>query len=78
MYQKNNDYTNNSKNETAIIYQTAEGLTITLTEKDSSSVTEFLQWKEWSDQDYHETNKAESRRRKHEFSVDTYPEEQMS
>jgi hypothetical protein len=78
MYQKNNDFSKNSKTETAIVYQTADGKTITLTEKDFSSVTEFLQWKEWSDQDYHEKEKAESRRRKHEFSVDTYPEGQMS
>ena len=77
MYQKNNDFSKNSKTETAIVYQTADGKTITLTEQDFSSVTEFLQWKEWSDQDYHETNKAESRRRKLEISVDTYPENQM-
>ena len=74
MYNKNNDYERNRKNENAIVYQTAEGKTITLTGADFESEADFLQWKKWSDNDYHDTERAENRRKRHEISTDTYPE----
>ena len=76
MYNKNNDYERNRQNENAIVYQTADGQTITLTGADFESDAEFRQWKDWSDNDYHETEKADTRRSKREIPINTYPERQ--
>lgn len=46
MYNKNNDYERNRQSENAIVYQTADGQTITLTGADFESDAEFREWKE--------------------------------
>ena len=56
MFNAKSDYAYNKKNLAAIVYQTAGG-PIMLTRSDFDSDEEFQRWKDWSDQNYRETER---------------------
>ena len=56
MFYNKSDYALNKHDQDSIIYISVSGR-IRLTCADFSSEEEFLKWKAWSDEDYHETEK---------------------
>ena len=58
MFDPHSDYSLNKRDPGAIICRSATGEPIRLTRADFSSEEEFLRWKEWSDADYHASEKA--------------------
>lgn len=59
MHRKKSDYALNKLNPDAIVYIDAEGRTDRLTREDFNSEEEFLRWKKWSDENYHEMEKKQ-------------------
>lgn len=68
MFDPKSDYALNKIDPEAIVYIDSEGTLVRLTSKDFASLAEFQQWKEWSDSNYHELEKAN-----HIFSNHTFP-----
>jgi len=58
MFDPKSDYALNKMAPHAIVYKDAVGYETQLTLSDFSSPEEFLRWKVWSDEDYHNTEKA--------------------
>lgn len=58
MFDKRSDYALNHLDKTAIVCQSVTGEHIRLTCEDFTSEEEFLQWKSWSDNDYHKIQLA--------------------
>ena len=54
MYDKKSDYALNKKDPDAIVYTDAEHHIIRLTRADFDTEADFLKWKAWSDENYHE------------------------
>ena len=59
MPKKRNIYAMNRQDPNAIVYLDSDGSTIRLTREDFSTEEEFLQWKEWSDQQYLQESRQE-------------------
>ena len=57
MFDRNSDYALNKKDPDAIVCKSSTGVHIRLTRLDFSSQEEFEKWKQWSDDDYHCTEK---------------------
>ena len=57
MFDKKSEYALNKYDQDSIIYISVSGR-IRLTRADFSSEEEFLKWKAWSDEDYHEREKS--------------------
>lgn len=57
MFDKKSEYALNKHDQDSIIYISVSGH-IRLTRSDFSSEEEFLKWKAWSDEDYHEREKT--------------------
>lgn len=57
MFNAKSDYALNKRDQDTIIYQTALG-PILLTRSDFDNEVEFRRWKDWSDQNYHQTEQA--------------------
>ena len=57
MFNNKSIYARNKKDPDAIVYVDADGKLMRLTRADFASEKEFLQWKAWSDADYHVTEK---------------------
>ncbi len=55
MFDPKSDYALNKMAPDAIIYTDSNGVLIRLTSKDFASLEEFLRWKNWSDENYHQT-----------------------
>ena len=77
MFDKNTDYAINKRDDNAIVYRSADGHIITLTSSDFATEQEFRSWKEWSDADYHRSERAEHRRADHEISMESCPEKAL-
>lgn len=58
MFDPKSDYALNKLDQDAIVCKSATGVHIRLTREDFASDEEFQHWKEWSDRDYHDTEKA--------------------
>lgn len=58
MFDPKSDYALNKMAPDAIVYMDAAGEVTRLTQADFSSLEEFQRWKAWSDEDYHDTEKA--------------------
>lgn len=71
MVNKNSIYTLNKKNPDAIVYPSATGKPIFITREDFSSEEEFLTFKKWSDENFHEEEKLDHREANHIISADT-------
>ena len=56
MFNKKSEYAQNKREKDGIIYISVNGR-IRLTRADFSSEGEFLRWKQWSDEDYYETER---------------------
>ena len=56
MFDKKSEYALNKYDQDSIIYISVSGR-IRLTRADFSSEEEFLRWKQWSDEDYYETER---------------------
>lgn len=64
-------YALNKKDPDAIVYPTAEGKLIRVTREDFPSEEEFLAFKRWSDEDFHEEEKLDHRESNHTLAADT-------
>ena len=59
MLERRSMYYLNKKDREAIVYEDANGNITRLTISDFASKEEFLQWKSWSDQDFHTEEKGD-------------------
>ncbi len=69
MFDKKSDYALNKLNPDAIVCKSASGIHIRLTRADFASEEEFLRWKDWSDGNYCEIEKADASYSKHICSL---------
>ena len=58
MFDPKSDYALNKMAPDAIVYKNAAGEVTRLTQDDFPSLEEFQRWKAWSDENYHDTEKA--------------------
>lgn len=58
VYDKKSDYAINKKDPDAIVYTDADRHIIRLTREDFDTEADFLKWKAWSDDNYHDEEKA--------------------
>lgn len=58
MFDPKSDYALNKMAPDAIVYKDAAGGMTRLTQADFPSLEEFQRWKAWSDENYHDTEKA--------------------
>ena len=74
MVNKNSIYALNKKDPDAIVYPSANGKLIRVTREDFPSEEEFLAFKKWSDENFHEEEKLDHREANHILSVDDLSE----
>ena len=74
MVNKNSIYALNKKDPDAIVYPSANGKLIRVTREDFPSEDEFLAFKKWSDENFHEEEKLDHREANHVLSVDDLSE----
>jgi len=70
MFNRKSDYALNKKDATAIVYIDVDKHIKRLTPEDFSSEEEFLRWKNWSDANYHETEKRDHVHANHTVSIE--------
>ena len=59
MFDRRSDYAQNKKDPDAIVYTDADRRMIRLTREDFATEDDFLKWKAWSDENYHDQEKAD-------------------
>jgi len=74
MVNKNSIYALNKRDSDAIVYPSADGKLIRVTREDFPSEEEFLAFKKWSDENFHEEEKLDHREANHILSVDDLSE----
>ena len=74
MVNKNSIYALNKKDPDAIVYPSANGKLIRVTREDFPSEEEFLAFKKWSDENFHEEEKLDHREANHILSADDLSE----
>ena len=74
MVNKNSIYALNKKDPDAIVYPSANGKLIRVTREDFPSEEEFLAFKKWSDENFHEEEKLDHREANHILAVDDLSE----
>ena len=74
MVNKNSIYALNKKDPDAIVYPSANGKLIRFTREDFPSEEEFLAFKKWSDENFHEEEKLDHREANHVLSADDLSE----
>ena len=74
MVNKNSIYSLNKNNPDAIVYPSATGKPVFITREDFPSEEEFLAFKKWSDENFHEEEKLDHREANHILSVDDLSE----
>lgn len=70
MVNKNSIYALNKKDPDAIVYPSANGKLIRVTREDFPSEEEFLAFKKWSDENFHEEEKLDHREANHTLSAE--------
>ena len=70
MFDRKSDYSLNKQDPDSIVCKSSTGVHIRLTRLDFASPEEFERWKRWSDEDYHDTEKADHVYSNHTVSVD--------
>lgn len=75
MFESKNIYVLNKKDPNAIVYEDADGTIIRLTREQFSSEDEFLRFKAWSDENYHEAEKERHKQSNHTLSLDAISDE---
>ena len=73
MVKKNSIYAINKKDPDAIVYPTADGKFVRVTREDFPSEEEFLAFKKWSDEDFHEEEKLDHRESNHTLAAEDLP-----
>ncbi|BAL00250.1 hypothetical protein OBV_30510 [Oscillibacter valericigenes Sjm18-20] len=74
MFEHKNIFVLNKKDKEAIIYQDADGRIIRLTREVFASEEEFMRWKGWSDENYHDAEKARHVESNHAIYLEELPE----
>ena len=74
MYDKRSDYALNKKDPDAIVYTDAEKRIIRLTRADFDTEADFLKWKAWSDENYHEKENSDHVEANHTTPLAELPE----
>ena len=74
MVKKSSIYAINKKDPDAIVYPTADGKPVRVTREDFPSEAEFLAFKKWSDEDFHEEEKLDHRESNHTLSAEDLPD----
>ena len=74
MKRKKSDYALNKEAPDAIVYQDAYDNIEPLTAEQFNSAEEFLKWKKWSDENYHEQEKRNNIADKHTVTLSEVPE----
>ena len=74
MVNKNSIYALNKKDPDAIVYPSANGKLIRVTREDFPSEEDFLAFKKWSDENFHEEEKLDHREANHVLSADDLSE----
>ena len=74
MFKKDSIYALNKKDPEAIVYPSANGKLIRVTREDFPSEEEFLSFKKWSDENFHEEEKLDHREANHVLSADDLSE----
>ena len=67
-------YALNKKDPDAIVYPTADGTLVRVTREDFPSEADFLAFKVWSDENFHEEEKLDHREANHALSMDELSE----
>lgn len=70
MFNKNSIYALNKKDPDAIVYPSVNGKLVRITREDFPSEEEFLAFKAWSDENFHEEDKRDVVQGKHIVSID--------
>ncbi len=70
MHDKKSIYSLNKQDPDAIVYTDADKHTIRLTREDFDTEADFLKWKAWSDENYHEMEKEDHVQRNHTVPLD--------
>lgn len=78
MFNKNSVYAINKKDPKAIVYPTATGETIRVTQADFATEEEFLYWKTWSNQDFKREDLDDIAEDKHTLSINNLSEVAVS
>lgn len=71
MFNNTSDYALNKKDKNSIVYQGCNGYMQHITKDDFASEEEFMFWKSWSDENYHETDNADTYYARNIVSMDT-------
>ena len=74
MVNKNSIYSLNKNNPDAIVYPSATGKPVFVTREDFPSEEEFLAFKKWSDENFHEEEKLDHREANHNLALDELSE----
>ena len=74
MFNKSSIYLLNKRDPDAIVYPSANGKLIRVTREDFPSEEEFLAFKKWSDENFHEEEKLDHREANHVLSADDLSE----
>ena len=74
MVNKNSIYALNKKDPDAIVYPSANGKLIRVTREDFPNEEEFLAFKKWSDENFHEEEKLDHREANHTLSSEDLSE----
>ena len=74
MVNKNSIYSLNKNNPDAIVYPSATGKPVFITRENFPSEEEFLAFKKWSDENFHEEEKLDHREANHILAVDDLSE----
>ena len=70
MYDKKSNYALNKKDPDSIVYTDADRRIIRLTRADFDTEADFLRWKAWSDENYHDEEKGDHVEDKHTTPLD--------
>ena len=75
MLDRKSIYALNKKDPDAIVYTDADKHTIRLTREDFDTEADFLKWKAWSDEDYHDEEKQDHIQANHTIPLSELSEE---
>ena len=73
MYDTKSNYAINKKDPDAIVYTDACEHVIRLTREDFDTESDFLRWKAWSDENYHDEEKREHKEANHTLLMEDVP-----
>ena len=78
MFNRKSIYALNKKGPNAIVYMDANEVIVRLTREDFANEEEFLNWKSWSDGNYHTEDNRDVVEGKHNMSIDGLSEAALS